>query len=156
MNREIEFRGIHKDTNKFVYGSYVRMLEGDRYTDNIVVTDNSALGDTILGDTIRYVETNSCRIYYTPVTGNSALGDTIRYYIHDENTIGEYTGLKDKNGVKIFEFDYIKHSQGIDVVHFDNGCWSVGSWTPGLLYDFDPCEIEVIGNKYETPILGEK
>ena len=123
MNRKIEFRGIDNDTNKFVYGSYARMLDGARYTDNIIVTNNSAFGDTI------------------------------RYYIHDVKTIGEYTGLKDKNGVKIFEFDYIKHSQGIDVVHFDNGCWSVGSWTPGLLYDFDPCEIEVIGNKYETPEL---
>jgi hypothetical protein len=68
----------------------------------------------------------------------------------NEVELEQYTGLKDKNDKKIFDGDYVKHNQGTDLVHFDDGCWCLGSWCPGLLYDNDSYRLEVVGNKHEN------
>ena len=73
--REILYRGINHETGKFVYGFYTKLLNGVRITHNIIVEDEEAES--------RFTQ----------------------FYIHNKETIGQYTGLTDKNGTKAFRGD---------------------------------------------------
>ncbi|EGI1283585.1 TPA_asm: hypothetical protein GF120_05100 [Listeria monocytogenes] len=79
-------------------------------------------------------------------------------------TVGQFTGLKDKNGKKIFEGDIVEidvhdHLDGNVIkgkVIFLEGAWLVtdsGSFAISLWSEIN--EIEVIGNIHENPELLE-
>ncbi|EAF3114205.1 hypothetical protein CSI37_09645 [Listeria monocytogenes] len=81
----------------------------------------------------------------------------------DLKTIGQYTGLKDKNGKKIFEGDIV-NCKFFDrmvgdiagVINFIDCVWSVSDFKNKRLYQLiDVDNIEIIGNIHENPELME-
>jgi len=80
------------------------------------------------------------------------------YWEVKRKTIGQFTGLKDKKGKKIFEGDIIKNQYGeTNKVVFWEGCfcemWNEIGKKKGHI--FEPKNVEVIGNIYENPELME-
>lgn len=85
----------------------------------------------------------------------------------DIETIGQYTGLKDKNDKEIYEGDIVKSISGKIgyviflqqemgyVVVWDNCDTRLGHRSRGGRYDVDS-SIEVIGNIYDNPELVEE
>ena len=81
----------------------------------------------------------------------------------DPDTVGQYIGVPDKRGQKIFEGDILEGEDftpedgGYGVVSFENGAFVVsGNNLVGTFYDnYYGAEFEVIGNIYDNPELLE-
>ena len=82
-------------------------------------------------------------------------------YPVDPSTVVQYTGLTDKNGVKIFEGDIARYDDELVVVEWaeDAAMFMVRAFYGGILTDFSQiwgADIEVIGNIHENPELLEE
>lgn len=75
----------------------------------------------------------------------------------DTDTVGQFTGLHDKNGKEIYEGDIVRfdnHLQGVSKVLFDSGQYTVESknYSTALTYRIAN-HIVIIGNIHDNPEL---
>lgn len=129
MKREIKFRGKRADGISWVYGDLRQENSGNK----VIMTNLSTWGDN--GDNIDP--------YGEDVTINP-------------DTIGQYTGLQDKNGKEIFEGDIIRNESCKGVVVYKNGafCLELGK-SCGYVWLFCLDSLLDIGNIYDNPELLE-
>ena len=154
--REILFRGKRKDNGEWVEGNLVLSPNADEGYQAIVIP---------------------CYYNYMYTSDyNNDVGFETWYKIEPE-TVGQFTGLTDKNGKKIFEGDYWIETNGdylVYVVEFRDGqfgfvCYGItgvlmpygydetaGGWDE---IDFNPFtdfymdKIEITGNIHDNPEL---
>ena len=129
-------------------------------------TDNGEWIEGDLKQAFRGNQLSSCGIMKTP---------TAYCWRVDPETVGQYTGLTDKNGVRIFEGDILDvssdvayggvavHRLGYFVVEFHNGCFMKSALDdPQLsffdnakrkgLYHFISTDIhKIVGNIHDNP-----
>lgn len=80
-------------------------------------------------------------------------------FLVDKDTVGQYTGRKDKKSKEIYEYDIVKSDDGkIGQVqwleeHAAFMIWCVTDNKVYFLYDNDFSKLEVIGNVYENSDL---
>ena len=86
------------------------------------------------------------------------------YYRIDENTpVMQYTGLKDKNCVEIYEGDLVRTIEDFGTDQYSDTrnvdrevAFQGGAFYPVCMYPPNSEDCEIIGNIYENPELVEK
>ena len=147
--REIKFRG--KSCDEWVYGHLLK-----KEKDEVCCVNCESQHSNYL------IQTDELDKY----------NEYDQYYITDDDTIGQYTGIKDENDIEIYEGDIIKFSYDAfignfdtftakGIVVFEDGAFFVNCLENErnikderfLLYEINIDVIEIIGNIYDNPEL---
>ena len=96
--------------------------------------------------------------FYTP---HNILDSALHAYTVLTETVGQYIGLKDKNGKKIFEGDIVRNPETSDVgaICFEpNTATFVIEFDSIIVnfYDYNNVDVEVIGNIYDNSIANNQ
>jgi uncharacterized phage protein (TIGR01671 family) len=98
------------------------------------------------------------------ISPKNYIGYTQSFISFEQTELMEYTGLKDKNGVEIYEGDIVKSLINIFVVVYEKGSFCVKGINRNQKYtiyqelmmsDKAKLSLEIIGNNYENPELLE-
>lgn len=158
--REILFRGKAVDSGEWVFGYYAELPEGD-----IGATLMTGTDELLCEDTAAYIisiETKQCPSF-SPAYPIQVF-DVDLCKVHRE-TVGQYTGLTDKNGKKIFERDIVNYTgmPKIYMIDFDEEFLHYSFFyydkelkiirCAGFVNKTDGKSIEVIGNIHDNPEL---
>ena len=136
--REIRFRGKRLDNGEWVDGGYYEGNAGGCY----ILQGFQSLA-------VNFGENDDIR------------NEVPALFRVDPNTVSQYTGLKDKNGQKIFEGDIVLkrtyNGKRAFPVDFTDGMFYAGygggSSTATHGYTLNDRQIEIIGNKWDNPEL---
>ena len=134
--REILFRGKRVDNGEWVEGAYYHQSEfyGDEWSADYIITTKDELEDNMM----------------------------IRERVIPE-TVGQYTGLTDKYGTKIFEGDIVEGAGftpddcGYGTIRWDDGAFEIDGYNIVCTFHehYYSNEFEVIGNIHDNPELLE-
>lgn len=99
------------------------------------------------------------QIFIAPIIDASQ----IIIYAVDPATVGQYTGLNDRNGKRIFEGDIVEgadfncEDDGYGIVEWHDGAFEINNvQLTGTFHDnYYGTEFEVVGNIYDNPELME-
>lgn len=91
------------------------------------------------------------------LVGNCHIGDWVSCEPVHRRTVGQFTGLTDRNGKKIFEGDILK-AAGLYIVDFYDESFVIRFGENGIEYFHEHFidEMEVIGNIHDNPELLTK